>query len=73
MIVNISAADVAAVLLLKQIHLSAGETAEEKAQLRMSKVDKQHVSSICCVKLIFSKNSIIQSNSSRLVDKSSHV
>ncbi len=73
MIVNISAADVAAMLLLEQIHLSAGETAEEKTQLRMSKVNEKHVSSIGGVKLIFSEDSIIQSNSSRLVDKSSHV
>ena len=64
MIVNISATYMAAMFLLKNVHLSASEAAKEETELRMSKVNEKHISGSVSIEFIFSENAIIQSDCS---------
>ena len=61
MVVYVSAADVPAVLLLEDVHLSAGEAAEKDAQFGMPEINEEHISSILGVKIFLSENSVVQS------------
>ena len=59
MIVYVSAADVPAVFLLEDIHLTTGETAEEYAQFGMTKIDEEHISGILGMKILLSENTVV--------------
>lgn len=73
MIVNISASDVSAMLLLEDIHFWVSKAADKDTHLRVPEVNKKNVTSISCVKVIFPKDAVIQCNSCRFVDKTSHI
>ena len=60
--VDISAANVSAMFLLNNIHLTVSESASKDAKFGMSEVNEEHISRFCCMKLIFSEHTIIKSN-----------
>ena len=64
MIVNISAADMAAMFLFKNIHLSASEAAKEETELRVAKVNEKHVSGCVRIELVLSEDAIVKSDGS---------
>ena len=61
MIVYVSAADVSAVFLLEDVHLTTGETAEEDTQFGMAEIDEEHISGILGMKIFFPENTVVQS------------
>lgn len=73
LIVNVSASDVSAVILLEDVHFRVGETAEESAEFRVSEVNEEHVTSIGSIEIILSENSVVKSDSCRLIYKSNNV
>ena len=70
MIIDVSATDVSAVFLLENVHLSTGETAQENTQFRMSKIDEKNISCVISIEFTLSEDTIIKSNSGRLIEKS---
>ena len=62
MVVDVPAADVPAVFLLEDVHLPAGEAAEEDAQFGVPEIDEEHISGILGVKIVLPENTVIQSN-----------
>ena len=62
-----------AVVLFEDVHFRVGEAAEESTQFRVSEVDEEDVTSVCSIKIVFPENSIVQSDSGRLIDESHYV
>lgn len=62
MVVNISATNVSAMLLLDNIHLAVSESTSKNTEFGVSEINKEHISWFCCMKLIFSEHTIIKSN-----------
>lgn len=62
MVVNISAANVSAMFLLDNIHLAVSESTSKNTEFGVSKINKEHISGFCCMKLIFSEHTVIKSN-----------
>lgn len=69
-VVDVPAADVPAVLLLQDVHLPIGETAQEHAELGVSEVNEEHVSGCGGVQLVLPEDSVVKGNCSRLVEQS---
>ena len=60
MVVDIPAADVPAVFLLKHIHLAVSKPAGKDAELGVAKVNKEHISGVSGMELILSEHAIIK-------------